>query len=183
MEKCKFNIWKNIREYTNYCVGLDGEIRSLENNISLKQQTRKRGYKYIYLYNASGGHKFYTHRLVAKAFIPNGLNKPMVNHKDSNPSNNNVQNLEWCTASENNLHANRYGNKGIVKSNLGNFGAKSFNSKAVILTYDNGLTEEFACGKEASEALGMNYRYITGSARAGRYIKRTKATIKYKSNE
>ena len=46
----------------------------------------------------------FIHRLVAKAFIPNPLNLEMVNHKDENPLNNSVHNLEWCTRSYNNSY-------------------------------------------------------------------------------
>lgn len=49
------------------------------------------------------------HRIVAIAFIPNPENKPLINHIDGNKSNNNIENLEWVTASENTRHAERIG--------------------------------------------------------------------------
>jgi len=45
------------------------------------------------------------HQLVAEAFIPNPLRLKYVNHKDGNRSNNSVENLEWCTASQNEIHS------------------------------------------------------------------------------
>ena len=62
------------------------------------------------------------HRLIAKAFIPNPLNKPFVNHKDGDKLNNYVDNLEWCTCAENNQHAVAVGlrtsQKGIPQNYL-----------------------------------------------------------------
>lgn len=52
---------------------------------------------------------FSRHRLVAKYFLPNPDNLPVVNHKDGNRHNNTVENLEWCTQHENLEHAVKIG--------------------------------------------------------------------------
>ena len=96
--------WKTIDENTNYEISNLGRIRNKRNNYILTLNKRKDGYCSVLVLT---GFKKYTrvliHRLVAKAFIPNPLNKPVINHIDYNPSNNCVDNLEWATYSENNL--------------------------------------------------------------------------------
>ncbi len=64
-----------------------------------------KGYKFLFLYHENIKHRLYVHRLVAIAFLDNPYNKPTVNHKDGNKSNNTVENLEWATYKENNAHA------------------------------------------------------------------------------
>lgn len=98
-----------------YLVSEDGEVYSCERVVEngkftgkkkgrkLKQGTRggKKGkdsrYKHVVLFKDGKGRSYSVHRLVAQAFIPNPDNLPEVNHKDENPSNNHVDNLEWCT--------------------------------------------------------------------------------------
>ena len=70
-----------------------------------------RGMKYkVVSYQVNSKQKReYVHRLVAKAFLPNPENYPIVNHKDGNTLNNAVGNLEWCSASYNTKHAHENG--------------------------------------------------------------------------
>ncbi len=64
---------------------------------------RKDGYISVW----DNGEQYLEHRRLAQLFIPNPENKPCVNHKDGNRSNNDINNLEWVTYSENHKHAHR----------------------------------------------------------------------------
>lgn len=85
------------------------------------------------------------HRLVAIAFIPNPENKPEVNHKDGDKTNNRVDNLEWVTSSENQLHSYKNG----LQKPHSNGGAKGeLNSHSVLTEKDViKIRELFSSGK------------------------------------
>ena len=104
-------IWKDVIGYEGlYQVSNMGNIRSLQQwnghcfipKIKiLKLSYGTNDYWYIGLHKDRKVKRFCVHRLVAQAFIPNPNNLPVVMHKDDNPRNNNVDNLEWGTQKEN----------------------------------------------------------------------------------
>jgi hypothetical protein len=79
----------------------EGRIRSVKTGKILKPGKDKYGYSHVALCKDGKTSRFQVHRLVATMFIPNPNNKPVVNHKDENPSNNSADNLEWVTQKEN----------------------------------------------------------------------------------
>lgn len=107
-------IWKVIPNFDNkYLVSNKGNVKNILRNFLLKQETTKLNYKRVCLYRNGSCKKFFVHRLVANAFIPNPHSLPYVNHIDENPSNNNVDNLEWCTQKYN----INYGTRNLKVSN------------------------------------------------------------------
>lgn len=71
----------------------------------LAEQKHKRGYRFYVLCINGKARNHLTHRLVARAFIPNPNDLPEVNHKDCDKTNNNVSNLEWISSRANYDHA------------------------------------------------------------------------------
>lgn len=96
-------IWKDVVGLEGkYKVSNFGNIKSLnyrntgtEHLLSQRRYDRNNNKNYLKVFLA--GKEYSIHRLVATAFIPNPNNLPCVNHKDENPSNNCVSNLEWCS--------------------------------------------------------------------------------------
>lgn len=102
--------WRIIEECPYYLISNMGNVKKLKNLNNMKTYDRG-GYTRIDLYDSRNKKylKRSVHRLVAEAFIPNPLNKPQVNHIDGDKDNNSINNLEWCTASENMKHAFKTG--------------------------------------------------------------------------
>lgn len=65
---------------------------------------RKQKYCFMYLHKDNKRKRFYFHRIVALAFVPNPYNKPEIDHIDGDGTNNKASNLKWCTRSENNIN-------------------------------------------------------------------------------
>ena len=103
--------WKSILDYWGlYEVSENGDIRRIAktNNQYKIGHILKwniiNGYAHVQLHKNGKVKSMRVHRLVALSFIPNIHNKPHVNHIDGDKLNNHYSNLEWCTASENELH-------------------------------------------------------------------------------
>ena len=115
-------IWKTILGFNMYEVSNFGNIRSLFNGKKrMITKVVQHGYFNVTLYNKNIKKKIQVHRLVAIAFIPNPENKTQVNHISGIKNDNRVDNLEWCTPSENIIHAYRNGLKKGVRGSKSNF--------------------------------------------------------------
>ena len=127
-------IWKDVKGFENvYQISNLGRLKRLETIIKSKYMGKynRNVHKYEKIINVNKNERYYKytlkyknkkrvatiHRLVAEAFIPNPNNLPQVNHIDGNKHNNCIDNLEWCTQSENIKHAQITLNK-IVKNVL-----------------------------------------------------------------
>ena len=149
--------FRDIDEY--YAVSNKGNILSKRYNRILKphSDSKKLGYKYITL-NYKGIKKTYQiHRLVAKLFIPNPNNLPCVNHKDENPSNNCVENLEWCTYSYNLSYKNRIKRELSTKIKTNTCNAPK---KVIQMDLNSNFLREFESANKASICLNIPSQHI-----------------------
>ena len=116
-----------ISQYPGYFANRNGEIYSNKQG-QIKKLTpakMKLGYRRLQMFNNGVKTRESVHRLVAYTFIPNPDNKPQINHINGIKHDNRVENLEWCTRSENWQHAYR---TGLIKTGF-NRGEKHPNSK------------------------------------------------------
>lgn len=125
---------KYIDENEMYIATVDGYIYSLYNRNKgeprkLRPTISEGGYCRVRIYVDGKVKRLLIHRAVAEAFIPNPKNYPTVNHKDENPYNNSMDNLEWCTQKYNNNYGTR--NERMAKSLKRTLAKKKFRRERV----------------------------------------------------
>ena len=158
-EFCTDEPSKIIEGYNNkYIITKSGKVYNNITGFEMKQKDSY-GYKVVALRrftNNKSEQKLYkVHRLVAEAFISNPNHYPVVNHIDGNKSNNNVENLEWCTIKENSIHAINH----QLKSTIIN----STNGQCII-----DLIEQFDYNyADVSKLLNINRNTIAGFYQRG----------------
>jgi hypothetical protein len=141
----------------SYLINRSGEIFSLKTNRILKANSSSNsGYSQVVLRVNGKSETHMVHRLVAKAYLPNPNGLRVVNHLDGSKLNNNVENLEWCTHSDNSRHALENGLSVAPPKWTGKFGAEH-NRSVPIYAYDNdgNFLAEYEGINDAARKLGV----------------------------
>ena len=97
--------WRQVADLPQYMVSNYGHVKNTKTGKLLNGTVNRKGYIRYDLCNNGKRLVRHGHRLVAEAFLENEDGRDCVNHIDGNKLNNKVDNLEWCTHSENIKHA------------------------------------------------------------------------------
>ena len=138
----------DVSSYGNkkYYVSNLGRFKDSEGLIRDNYKVNENGYIRVYIYNKT----YALHRLVAFAFLENPDNKQQVNHIDGNKLNNKLDNLEWVTNKENQIHK--------VVIGLGN----NFTRKIIQYDLQGNLIKEFKSISLAAKEMGISKSNIQG---------------------
>ena len=140
-------IWKDLTRYPNYQVSNIGNVRNKRTgNLLTAKLGRDGNYLSVYLCQDGVENTQRVHRLVAEAFLGEHPDL-VVNHKDGNKLNNHIDNLEWCTVTQNNRHA--------IDSGLNHPGAYQ---KKPVKVIETGEIFDGVC--ECAEAVGADFRNV-----------------------
>jgi len=153
--------WKDIEGYEGiYKISNTGNVKSLERIMwngqtyytykekLLRKSINGNGYYTVRLSKDGMGKNYILNKLLAIAFIPNPHNLPIINHKDGDKLNIDLDNLEWTTYKDNNSHAIDNGLNKVAKK------VKSINIKTGEVMY-------FESARQADRELGVGYKNIS----------------------
>lgn len=167
-------IWKDVKGFEQgYQISNLGRIKSKSRIVNygikkalrpskiLKTRKGKTGYYYTVFSLGKIRKTVKPHRLVAEHFISNPENKPQVNHKDGDKSNNIISNLEWNTAKENVKHAYNNGlSKGVRGEKSHYSKLKKHQVEEIRKKYHKGDISQSNLGKQYNVSQGQIYRIV-----------------------
>ena len=163
-----------IKDFPGYYITDTGDVysRVAHNKWRIKKlnfEKLKKGYFRVGLWKNNNNYHKQVHRLVAEAFISNPDNKPQVNHKNGIKTDNRVENLEWATNSENQLHSFRVlGRKSWLLNKTGKY---NHFSKKILQIKDGKIIAEFDAIMDAERMTGINNAQISACCRHKKYRK------------
>lgn len=163
--------WRDVVGYEGlYQVSNLGRVKSLTKLVRykgkkprvyyekiIKNYKTSSGYRFVFLYRDTKSAQIYVHRLVAKAFLQNLDNLCDINHIDGCKTNNSVDNLEWCTRSENIKHAYDKGLRNVYIDKA----IKKISKKVVQYSIDGNLVAEYPSAMEAAKQNKYNQSSIS----------------------
>ncbi len=167
-------IWKDIEGFEGkYRISNTGKVLSLNyrrehRSKILLPKINPDGYAWVQLWFGDGRYECkLIHRLVADAFLENPKSYPIINHKDENPLNNNVENLEWCDNSYNVLYSlNRFrARAGYAFGRRG----KRTNMRILQITLSGKVIQEWPNSRTIQARTGMSDWSISECCRGKRH--------------
>lgn len=161
--------FRTIEEFPKYAVSNLGRVKNLSTGRILKQSIDRYGYKFLALSNNGVSKTRRVHVLVATTFLPKDNSKYQVNHKDENPLNNAVDNLEWCDDKYNSNYGTRSVRSGIKRRK----GVEQ-------LSLDGELLREFSTLKEAAQYINGTFSTIAHCCQ-GKYNQAYRYKWRYKT--
>lgn len=168
-------IWKGIKDYEGiYQCSNTGKIRTLDRIVTekngktqfrrgqeIKLRLNKNGYLQFALNKNANRRMVYVHVIIAQTFLSNPDNLKTVNHKDGNKTNNNINNLEWCSYSENNKHSYSILNRSIADEG-------AIPKPTYIINTENNICSYYPSITAATYGIGLSHTQINRYVHSGK---------------
>ena len=166
-------VFYKSEKYPDYRFSKDGRVFTKYNSEVWREmkplESKTKAYLRLDLKDKNGVFKKrLVHRVIAETFIPNPDELPCINHKDENPRNNSVENLEWCTWQYNNLYGTHF-----EKSIQGFLNASKRRRISIIGISENNEKVYFESESHAAKVLGR------GKTTIRRHLKSKRPCVGY----
>jgi hypothetical protein len=182
LHETSHEVWKDIIGLEGqYQISNTGKMKLLARYVNAKKGSKRpipevilkpfldaSGYFHYTLKKKDKSYHYKTHRAIAEYFIPNPENKLFVNHINGIKTDNRIENLEWCTPRENNVHAFKMG---LAKGKRGSSNHQSKLNEAIVIHIWNNpnldaneLANVYQVGRHAIQSIfrGDTWNHVTG---------------------